>query len=473
MEIHDQYILYKPQMQPIEKSGESRQALTPESWGRELDYWLKLFQEGSFTPVAAQTDGAGDKEVLTDNVIIKADQYPGMHKADLQSGKRPQPLIEGAPNYREIKGIHGTAQPTIEGAREVLSRADGNEKTVKWINLREEPTIYLNGKPYNLRLKSEADENTIAPHSSAKTVEAREEQLKNEIKAEADKNGGYFLMHEEVKGGDGEFRTVPRMVKLTDVQTTREVFDSLKKDGYKVDYQRLPVSDERAPEKQDFDELVRALKKESPDTPLVFNCHAGKGRTTTAMVLAEMIRDARKGAKPRKSILRMLTFRNDIKEQEERVEKARRFGELRNILSLVRTVETFVKKTGSADPREVDGAITQLTDVLQSEGSPGGKAQADAAITDAALVQDLRKSTIDTLKKLRTAEPKEKEKSLNFLKRYFLMVAFQEYAKDQAGSDFEKPFSQWLEQNPQLRDTLGKVEIALGLTPQGHGTALA
>ena len=68
------------------------------------------------------------------------------------------------------------------------------------------------------------------------------------------------------------------------------------------EYVRVPIADETAPEEQDFDQLVDELAGLAADgserakatTALVFNCHMGRGRTTTGMVCgAILLRRAR------------------------------------------------------------------------------------------------------------------------------------------------------------------------------------
>ena len=43
-------------------------------------------------------------------------------------------------------------------------------------------------------------------------------------------------------------------------------------DGYDVDYLRIPVTDEKAPKDQDFEELINRLWTVPPDAAMIFNC---------------------------------------------------------------------------------------------------------------------------------------------------------------------------------------------------------
>ena len=63
----------------------------------------------------------------------------------------------------------------------------------------------------------------------------------------------------------------------------------LAEDGYDVDYQRVPVTDEKAPKERDFVFLVRRLWQQPAGTALVFNCQMGRGRTSTGMIIASLL----------------------------------------------------------------------------------------------------------------------------------------------------------------------------------------
>jgi hypothetical protein len=66
------------------------------------------------------------------------------------------PLIDGCPNFRKVEGlpIFGVAIPTAQGLRLMLdmvrSLVPGGTK-LHWSNMREEPLIYISGKPFVVR----------------------------------------------------------------------------------------------------------------------------------------------------------------------------------------------------------------------------------------------------------------------------------------------------------------------------------
>ena len=88
-------------------------------------------------------------EVLGRQTVLKSDHYPGCQNLNLLE------RIEGAPNFREVDGfpVYGVANPTIDGILGVLHRIGSCRlgRPVLWHNMREEPVIYINGKPFVLR----------------------------------------------------------------------------------------------------------------------------------------------------------------------------------------------------------------------------------------------------------------------------------------------------------------------------------
>ena len=61
-------------------------------------------------------------------------------------------------------------------------------------------------------------------------------------------------------------------------------------EGYDIDYLRVPVTDEKAPKEADFALLLQRLWNAPEDAALVFNCQMGRGRTTTGMIIASLLR---------------------------------------------------------------------------------------------------------------------------------------------------------------------------------------
>lgn len=375
-------------------------------------------------------------QVLSQDRMIKMDAYPGMHKVTLQQGENAQPLLDGAPNFRQVQGsnVYGVAQPTINGLKSILTQFQaqpgGTGPTVTWTTLREEPVIYIQGRSYTPRELNHPTANLADPGVSAATVEAREDTLKQEILQEAQQHGGRFLVADENPDGS----VVGKWVELKpgDVQTPAEVFRGLQSEGYKVDYARIPISDEKAPENQDFDALVQRLSGVNSDNPMVFNCHAGRGRTTTGMVVGQLIRGVENPASDR------------TPQGADRYEQ----GNFKAVLALVG----------------------------QLQGGSDSKAALDAVIDKSGDVQNLR-TAIAKLKVKSETSPQRAvaEESLSagkdYLYRYYKLIAFENYLKEMAPQGFPQDFSSWIKQHPELDISPESLELAFHYA--GAGPALA
>ena len=366
-------------------------------------------------------------QLLGPGKIVKFDQFPGLHREHLKE------TIPGAPNFRQVEGtnVYGVAQPTIEGLRGVLDRAGAKEKPVVWTNMREEPVVYINGRSHSLREEAHPFENSADfKGASAETVNKTEQQLKAEILAEAKANGGKILLHGETKDGvTSEWVEVgPESVK-----TTQEVYSQMQDEGYQVDYARIPVSDEKTPEAQDLQALVNRVTSTKEGSSLIFNCHAGRGRTTTAMVASQLIQNAQNPETSAQDFHRIDSVREDIKEQG----KYER-GDYRLILSLVKKLDNGVVAKSETD------AIVDQTEDLQN------------------LRTDINKYREKSLNAPTQSKAERAEnKGLDYLHRYHTLISFNQYAKEQAPKGFEVTFEQWLEQKPEVTKMLKKFELAM------------
>ena len=183
--------------------------------------------------------------ILGPGTLLKSDLFLGLQKLSLPE------RIEGAPNFRVANlalsqpprtpvdgrrragsisarssstfddgdsAVYGVGMPSVTGcvshsytfccvsyslphsARSALQRMSAGpngDRTIVWTSLREEPVIYVNNKPYVLRLQDEPMENVImtgetrslvsvlADHDtagvSAEAVESQERKLKKEL----------------------------------------------------------------------------------------------------------------------------------------------------------------------------------------------------------------------------------------------------------------------------------------------------
>lgn len=90
---------------------------------------------------------------------------------------------------------------------------------------------------------------------------------------------------------DGAILPTWTAVDASNVKTSREVWESMKAQGWNVDYHRIPIGPDRPIEDNYLDAYLRLIKPTSPlKTSLVFSCGMGAVRTTFAMIGALVVR---------------------------------------------------------------------------------------------------------------------------------------------------------------------------------------
>ena len=119
-------------------------------------------------------------------------------------------MLDTDPNQAYLYGI---AMPTKDAILRVLQKVGGKDRRVLWTSLREEPVIYVNGRPYVLRLFPEPLKNLEATGIARERVELMEAQMKCDLLAEIKQFGGRVLLHEEHVEGTN-FTIIVRVVYL-------------------------------------------------------------------------------------------------------------------------------------------------------------------------------------------------------------------------------------------------------------------
>ncbi|KAM3683231.1 hypothetical protein ACB098_12G130800 [Castanea mollissima] len=371
--------------------------------------------------------------VLGKKTILKSDHFPGCQN------KRLSPHIDGAPNYRQADSlrVHGVAIPTIDGIRNVLkhigAQMDSLRAQVLWISLREEPVVYINGRPFVLRDVEQPFSNLEYTGINRHRVEEMESRLKQDILIEAARYGNKILVTDELP--DGQMVDQWEPVSCDSVKTPLEVYEELQVEGYLVDYERVPITDEKSPKETDFDILVHKISQANLNTEIIFNCQMGRGRTTTGMVIATLIylnRIGNSGIPRINSIGRVSDSGANVADRLPNSEEAIRRGEYAVIRSLIRVLE----------------------------GGVEGKKQVDKVIDKCATMQNLREA-IATYRSsiLRQPDEMKREASLSFfveyLERYYFLICFAVYIHSEGAairscSFGHSSFADWMRARPEL-----------------------
>jgi len=333
--------------------------------------------------------------------------------------------------------------PTVQGLRRALSRVNaGPEGTnrVVWTSLREEPVIYVAGRPHVLRLVDRPLENVEATGISTSDVEDMEVNFKRDVIREVRAGDGRILLHDEVEERPNVFSIVPlwENVSEDDIMTPGDVFNLMAKEGYNIDYGRVAITDEQAPLPGALSQLLeRVTSAYESAGDFIFNCQMGRGRTTTGMVTACLIATSMNlkrdecvsGIDP-----------DSIGEDYDPVdgpseEEAYLQGEYKIIFHLV-----GVLSYGKTAKRLTDDAIDLMQDV-----------------------QNLRKAIYDNKLKVEAcAKGSAKYTKLfnlaaNYLYRYGVLIVFANYLIErQFGEASQDTFPEWLSERREITKLLGR-----------------
>merc|ERR1711931_503278 len=165
-----------------------------------------------------------------------ADQFDKMQKL-------PDPL-PGAPNFHRIPGykVYTTGQPTLEGIKNVLEKVTGTiypkDGPIIWLNLRQEPDVYVNGQPICAR-----PPNKIGEYAELGAV-----------------------TRDIIKADEAEFFKV---VEVKELKTLSEAMEAAKADFPGLVHWRVPVCNSASPLETDFDIICNTLVGTSINTPVI------------------------------------------------------------------------------------------------------------------------------------------------------------------------------------------------------------
>uniref|UniRef100_A0A8K9URD4 Phosphatase domain containing paladin 1a n=1 Tax=Oncorhynchus mykiss TaxID=8022 RepID=A0A8K9URD4_ONCMY len=286
-------------------------------------------------------------------------------------------------NFRRVPKmpVYGMSQPTSEATGAVLTHLTDEKRKyshVLWVNLQEELVLEGNGQIFTPR-----------EPSSQKWLEVTLEQEK-------------------------------QMKMFKSCLTVQEVFKQYQRTHQGLFYKRIPLADCCAPKEEDFDQLLEAMKStlaEDSHSAFVFNCSNGKGRTTTAMVIAAL------------TVWHFNGFPEFGDDEIVSVPDAKYTkGEFKVVMQLVRLLPD-----GHQMKREVDMALDSVSETMTP------------------MHYHLREIIICTYRQIKSGKS-EKEvqqlhlKSVQYLERYMYLILFNSYLHLEKKNSWQRSFTTWMQQ---------------------------
>uniref|UniRef100_A0A8C5ASC7 Phosphatase domain containing paladin 1a n=1 Tax=Gadus morhua TaxID=8049 RepID=A0A8C5ASC7_GADMO len=308
-------------------------------------------------------------------------------------------------NFRRVAKmpVYGMAQPTSEATAAVLAHLTDEKRkhsTVLWVNLQEELVLEANGQVTS-PLTGIFNDPPPRPQQKLE-LSLKEEVLRAqkwlEVTLEQDK----------------------QMKMFKSCRTVREAFTQHKSTHPGLLYRRIPLPECSAPREEDFDKLMEAMKialAEDSRAAFVFNCSSGRGRTTTAVVVAALTLWHFNG---------FPEFGDDeiVSVPDAKYTK----GEFEVVMQLVRRLPD-----GHRMKREVDMALDSVSETMTP------------------MHYHLRENIISTYRQIKSAKTERESeqlllKSLQYLERYMYLILFNAYLHLEKKDSWQRSFSLWMEQ---------------------------
>merc|ERR1711923_382795 len=202
--------------------------------------------------------------------------------------KLPDP-IPGVPNFRRVPGykVYCCGQPTLAGLEKALEKVCGTiypkDGKIIWFNVRQEPTVYVNGEPLCARPPNKIGEYAELGAITRDMVKADEQEFVRVLEGRAKENGGK-LKFVDISKAEKE-------VEVKELKSLSEAIEGLKEKFPGLVHMRVSVCNSAAPNEADFDIMCQTLVGSSINTPIIVNDQVGLSRATTASVVACLFKD--------------------------------------------------------------------------------------------------------------------------------------------------------------------------------------
>ncbi len=190
--------------------------------------------------------------------------------------------------HKEVPDTTGLSGLNISGSAEfsdkslpLIKNQCGNRRLID-IDLRQETHGFVNGMPISWYGKYDWANVGLTRSQVIDGEKKRMDSLKNT------KGITILRIQKKYKLNDSieSYTDIPGEVKTS--VTEEELVKS-----FGADYFRLTVSDHRQPLVEDVDRFINYISSLSSENWIHFHCHAGDGRTTTFMVMYDMMKNAK------------------------------------------------------------------------------------------------------------------------------------------------------------------------------------
>merc|ERR1712218_21941 len=217
---------------------------------------------------------------MAENPAVMADHFEKIQKlAD---------PVPGCPNFRRVPGykVYCCGQPTAEGFEKALEKVTASypkDGKIIWFNLRQEPTVYVNGEPLCARPPNKIGEYAELGNVTRDSIKEQEVSFIKTCKERAEANGGK-LKYVDINKNAKE-------IEVKSIKTLSATIEGLKEKYPGLVHWRVPVCNSGAPLETDYDIMVSTLVGTAINTPVIVNDQVGLSRATTGCVVASLYKE--------------------------------------------------------------------------------------------------------------------------------------------------------------------------------------
>merc|ERR1711935_583294 len=208
------------------------------------------------------------------------------HFDEIQKLKDP---VAGCPNFRRVPGykVYVCGQPTVAGLEAALTKVCGEtypkEGKIIWFNLRQEPSLYVNGEPVCARPSNKIGEYAELGNITRDQNKKDEPEFLTVCQGRASANGGKLKVV-DISKKESE-------VEVKEMKTLSQVIEDTKAKFPGLVHMRVPVCNSAAPLENDFDIMCETLVGTSINTPVIVTDQVGLSRATTGSVIACLFKE--------------------------------------------------------------------------------------------------------------------------------------------------------------------------------------
>merc|ERR1712021_199250 len=337
--------------------------------------------------------------------------------------------VPGCPNFRRVPGykVYCCGQPTKAGFEAVLEKVTGSvypkDGKIIWINLRQEPIVYVNGEPICARPPNKIGEYAELGNVTRDSIKEDEVEFEKIAAKRIEENGGKLKYVDISK--------VEKEVEVKEITTLSTVIDGLKEKFPGLYHMRIPVCNSASPLESDFDILVSTLIGSAINTPIIVSDQVGLSRATTGCVAACVFKEFQISASFEGLVETVPGMNLDLLKMDRYAMDMKKDALFRGEFEVIKDLVSILPD-GEAAKRECDKVIDK-NGPAKSGGT--GIKQLRENIAESKLNYEIMDYA---------AQVFLKSKIMDNIHKYFYMIAFTAYMREaaeiakNAGSDEEK-----------------------------------